>query len=172
MSINKLSAHLNADSLALLTERSSLTDLMTRLMGRPPVLNCLAEGKAQAGFVDNHILGIPPRNYAHIREITMGTTSADWLFARTVIPVTTLTGNAKRLVRMNRNPLGKILFGPLNAVRTQMRLDIVFADEVNLLDFEIPTDFPLWQRRSLFELKTGPLLITEIFLPDCPVYES
>ncbi len=163
---------MKANSLALLTERSSLTDLMTEIMGCAPFLNCLAEGKAQAGFKDNQVLGIAPRNYAHIRQITMGTKDTNWLFAKTVIPFSTLTGKAKRLVRMKRNPLGKVLFGPLNAVRTEMRLDLVFADEVGLEAFDIPTNFPLWQRRSLFEVQTGPLLITEIFLPDCPVYEN
>ncbi len=84
----------------------------------------------------------------------------------------TLTGSAKRLVRMNNRPLGSLLFGQLNAKRKQLRLDFVFADEVGLSDFNIPKNFPLWQRRSLFEIASGPLLISEIFLPNCPVYET
>lgn len=108
---------------------------------------------------------------AHVREITMGLEDKAWLFARTVIPVATLRGSTKRIAKMKAVPLGKILFGTLNAKRTQMRLDIVFADEVGLESFAIDRDFPLWQRRSVFQLRTGPMLITEIFLPDCPIYD-
>jgi len=162
---------LKASPLALLTEQGSLTDLMQQLMLQPPVLNCLFQGRDTVAYDEARLLGIKPRILGHIREITMGTKSKDWLFARTVIPMSTLRGPAKRLAKMNGTPLGKVLFGAMNAERTQMTLNKVFAEEVGLLDFNIPEDFLLWQRRSVFQLSTGPLMISEIFLPDCPVYE-
>jgi chorismate lyase len=163
---------LKADALALLTEQGSLTDLMARLMGQPPQLQCLTQGRGQASPMERQILSIKPRTLAHIREITMGTAGQDWLFARTVIPVNTLRGSAKRLARMNSTPLGRVLFGQINAQRQKMWLSLVFPSEVGLGDFNIPADFPLWQRRSVFLISSGPLLINEIFLPDCPVYEE
>ena len=166
------SIHLKANSLALLTEQGSLTDLMKRLMGQTPVLNCLTQGKGRTNSFESQILGIQPRIFAHIREITMGMTDENWLFARTVIPMKTLKGPAKRLARMNTTPLGRVLFGRINAKRKRMWLDLVLAAEVGLSGFDIPEDFPLWQRRSIFEIATGPLLISEIFLPDCPIYET
>ena len=166
-----MSHHLKANSLALLTEQASLTERLKTIIGAPPVLTCRIEGRARVNREEQQILAIRPRKLAHVREITMGTQSANWLFARTVIPTGTLRHQASRLSKMRDMPLGKILFGQLRAKRTQMRLDIVFANEVGLEEFGIAADFPLWQRRSIFELKTGQLLITEIFLPDCPVYE-
>lgn len=162
---------MKASSLALLTEQGSLTDLMQQLMQCPPVLNCLLQGKGLVARDEAQLLGMKPRILGHIREITMGSEDSDWLFARTVIPMNTLKGSAKRLARMNNTPLGRVLFGQIKARRAQMTLDIVYAEEVGLLDFNIPENFPLWQRRSVFELSSGPLLISEIFLPDCPVYE-
>lgn len=163
---------MKADSLALLTEQGSLTDLMQQLMGQTPTLKCLTQGKGHADRIESQILSIRPRKFAHIREITMGKGQQDWLFARTVIPISTLKGQAKRLAKLNNQPLGRVLFGQINAQRKRMWLDIVFADEVGLSDFDIAEDFPLWQRRSIFQIASGPLLISEIFLPDCPVYES
>ncbi len=162
---------MKANSLALLTEQDSLTELMKSLIGSPPTLDCLFEGRAKVSRDERLLLGIPPRQLAHVREITMGTPQCQWLFARTVIPKGTLAREANRLSRMRTMPLGKVLFGQLKAQRTQMRLDLVFAEEVNLQNFDIAPDFPLWQRRSIFQLNTGRLLISEVFLPECPVYE-
>ncbi len=162
---------MNPNYLDILTEKGSLTDLFGKLMGQSPSLNCLVQGRGPVNRYESYVLNTAPRLFAHIREITMGTSDKDWLFARTVIPLSTLRGRSSRLRKMGKTPLGKILFGSLNAKRVQMHLDLVFADEVGLDNGDIPLDFPLWQRTSLFELATGPLLITEIFLPDCPLYE-
>jgi len=140
-------------------------------MGGAPVLNCLSQGRGSVDRYESYVLGIPTRVFAHIREITMGTAEHDWLFARTVIPMATLSGKATRLKQMGSTPLGKILFGPLNAERVEMKLDLVFADEVGLGDWGIQKNFSLWQRSSIFALDTGPLLISEILLPDCPIYD-
>jgi len=102
----------------------------------------------------------------------MGTENDRWLFARTVIPMTTLKGAAKRLTRMDKTPLGKILFGRSRALRKNMRLDLISADPHNIFRFGIPEGFPLWRRLSTFELETGPLIISEVFLPDCPIYPT
>lgn len=102
----------------------------------------------------------------------MGTENDRWLFARTVIPMTTLKGAAKRLTRMDKTPLGKILFGRSRAFRKNMHLDLILADPNSMLRFGIPEGFPLWRRFSTFELETGPLIISEIFLPDCPIYQT
>ncbi len=145
---------------------------MTRLMGRAPTLSCLQQGKDYPTPQERQMLDIQPRSYAHIREITMGTENSRWLFARTVIPLTTLKGAAKRLTRMDKKPLGKILFGRNQALRKNMRLDLITVDPQSMILFAVPEGFPLWRRCSTFELATGPLIISEIFLPDCPIYPA
>jgi len=145
---------------------------MTELMGYAPQLNCLSQGRASVDPLERALLNIPDRQLAHVREITMGDKDHLWLFARTVIPMTTLVGNAKRLAHINRMPLGKLLFGQFRAIRENLELDTVHAEQVGLEDFNIPSHFPLWQRRSLFTISTGPILIQEIFLPACPLYEG
>lgn len=163
---------MKGNCLDLLTERGSLTDLMTRQMGQVPVLNCLLQGKGFAQPLERKMLSIKPRVYSHIREITMGCDHRNWLFARTVIPLDTLRGNAKRLTRIDKTPLGKILFGRRHAIRRSMQLDLINPELESMLKFDIPEDLMLWRRQSIFELKSGPLMISEIFLPDCPIYSS
>jgi chorismate--pyruvate lyase len=162
---------LNPNYLDILTEQGSLTDLFTLLMGNTPKLTCLSQGRGPIDRIESHILGLRPRIFAHIREITMGTENANWLFARTVIPMETLTGTAKRLKHINNTPLGKVLFGSLNADRSQMHVELTTAEEVGLELPNVDKDFPLWQRQSIFELDYGPLLISEVLLPDCPIYD-
>ncbi len=155
----------------MLTEKGSLTGLIGRVMGRAPVLNCLSQGKAFANSMERELLQTESRVYSHIREITMGTNQQTWLFARSVIPLATLKGSARRLTNIGNMPLGKILFGRAhNAVRREMQVELI-NPPISLRDtFFIPEDFLLWQRRSIFELDSGPLMISEIFLPDSPVY--
>ncbi len=165
-------SHLKTKYLALLTEQASLTDLMTELMGHAPQLTCLWQGRGVASPEERAVLDIPDRKLAHIREITMGNGEELWLFARTVIPMTTLVGDAKRLAKINTMPLGKLLFGRFRACREQLELDTLYPDQAGLEEFDIPRDFPLWQRRSLFNIQTGPIFIQEIFLPACPLYDN
>jgi len=141
-------------------------------MGQAPVLNCLMQGKNFANPVERRLLNIKQRAYSHIREITMGTSTDTWLFARTVIPLETLRGSANRLARIDKTPIGKVLFGRLGAVRKTLQVNQVYADDIRLAQFDIEKNFPLWQRRSIFQLETGPLLISEVFLPNCPIYTN
>ena len=168
---------MKADPLALLTEEGSLTELIGLLMGRTPVLHCLFQGMTLASPEENRLLGLSPKQLSHIREISMGSDSQDWMFARTVIPTATLTGEATGLSQLGNVPIGQLLFGDLKAKRKNMDLsrieakDIVFAQELGRKRFNIPEKFSLWRRQSVFEIASGSLLINEIFLPSCPVYE-
>jgi len=163
---------LKDNCLALLTERGTLTGLITHLMGQTPVINCLTQGKNFADPVERQLLNIKPRIYAHIREITMGTPTELWMFARTVIPLETLRGSAKRLVKIDKQPIGKILFGRNGAVRKTLQIERIDPEDAALERFNIDKGFLLWQRRSIFQLDTGSLMILEIFLPSCPIYSS
>lgn len=133
------------------------------------------QGKGFANPEERQLLAIKPRVYSHIREITMGSDTELWMFARTVIPLGTLTGSAKRLAKIDKKPIGKILFGRNGAVRKTLQVDRINPGEVksnqfNFAQFQSGNDFDLWRRRSIFDLETGPIMISEIFLPNCPIY--
>ena len=71
-----------------------------------------------------------------------------------------------REVELRSKPLGPLLFKQLKGRRIWMELERKPCLELP----EFSQDF-LWHRRSLFELAEGLLMVTEIFLPDNPVYE-
>ncbi|HEY9197713.1 MAG TPA: chorismate lyase [Gammaproteobacteria bacterium] len=105
---------------------------------------------------------------ALIREVHLLCDERPWVFARTVIPVTTLRGGQRRLAHLGSRPLGAVLFadprmqrGPVQVARIP-RDSALFAAAAQGLDRR-PAE--IWGRRSIFRLGGKPLLVSEFFLP-------
>lgn len=139
-------------------------------MGTKPQLTKLRQKRGLLSAEECCFLAVKERQFAFIREIKMGNGSQNWLFARTVAPEKTLSGSAKRISILNDTPLGKVLFGRNGAKRSSMSIELSEDMPKTLLNLDVDITHPLWQRRSIFEFSTGPLLVLEIFLPDCPIY--
>lgn len=113
-------------------------------------------------------LGMRERQVALIREVFLYCNDEPWVFARTVIPRTTLTGRENYLANLGTKPLGAVLFADPNMHRDQFEVtclrdgDLLYAHTNQLTD-----DKPeqIWGRRSAFYLSKKPLLVNEIFLP-------
>ncbi|CDG90552.1 chorismate lyase [Xenorhabdus bovienii] len=91
-----------------------------------------------------------------LREIVLYGDNIPWLLGRTVIPEETLTGTDKRLVNVGTVPLGRYLFSGNNLTRDYI---------------QIGQQGQHWARRSLLRLSGKSLLLTEVFLPESPVYK-
>jgi chorismate lyase len=163
---------LNSQILSLLSDRGSLTGRFKQVMGATPQLTKLNQGKQFVSAEERILLEIPERQYALVREIKMGNRAKNWLFARTTIPLATLQGSALRISMLNNEPIGKILFGRHGAKRTFMNVELTTALPPTIAQLGVTTQLPLWMRRSIFEFNSGPLLISEVFLPDCPIYKN
>ena len=113
-------------------------------------------------------LGMRERQAALIREVFLYCDDQAWVFARTVIPRTTLSGKEKYLANLGSKPLGAVLFADPNMRRDQFEVtclregDLLYA-HANQLTNSKPTE--IWGRRSGFYLSDKPLLVNEIFLP-------
>ncbi len=166
----RLTLILNPDIYALLSERGSLTKRFQQLMGVRPRLTRLKQKRELLTPFERAELGVAPREMALVREIKMAKGDKDWLFARTIIPNSTLSGSARRIASLQDTPIGKILFGRNGAQRKCLHLDMTDQLPEGALALGIEVAHPLWRRRSIFEFPTGPILITELFLPDCPIY--
>lgn len=163
---------MNPQIFALLCDRGSLTGRFKQVMGATPRLTKLSQGRQFVSREERNVLDIPPRQMALVREIKMGKGEQNWMFARTVVPLQTLNGAARRISMLNEAPIGKILFGRHGALRTSM--DVTLSDHLpeSLFELDIEVSQPLWQRRSIFEFDSGPLMVSEVFLPDCPIYDA
>ncbi|MBC8954739.1 chorismate lyase [Xenorhabdus sp. PB62.4] len=92
-----------------------------------------------------------------LREVVLYGDNIPWLLGRTVIPAETLTGPDRKLVDVGTVPLGRYLFSGNNLTRDYI---------------QIGWQESRWVRSSLLRLSGKPLLLTEVFLPESPVYKT
>ena len=90
-----------------------------------------------------------------------------WVYARSVIPLQTLTGRLRKLRHLDSRPLGALLFSDPTMRREPLEWACIPADTNQSLTSKLPPfDQPIWGRRSVFTLSAKPLLVCEMFLPD------
>jgi chorismate--pyruvate lyase len=117
-------------------------------------------------------LGVRPHERCFVREVRLLCDDRPWVFARTVIPVRTLTGPRRRLSRLGKKPLGAVLFADPSMQRSGIEIAKLLPGQA--LFARATADLPkqpatIWGRRSAFYLNHKPLLVSEIFLPPiCP----
>lgn len=138
-----------------LTDRGSLTQhLMNASQGHFSV-EVIAQGWGRPNRSEAQILGMPPRQLALIREVHLLGNQEPWVYARSIIPATTLTGRERQLHHVGNRSLGSVLFND----RTMRR------GPLEVSRFDITSEQTLWARRSQFYLSGKPLLVCEVFLP-------
>ncbi len=106
---------------------------------------------------------------AVVRMVYLLCDGRPWVFARTVIPLRTLSGAQRRLAYLGSKPLGAMLFADKSMRRSEVEVArlaagcTVFSMATQTLEHK-PDE--IWGRRSVFYLQNKPLLVSEIFLPD------
>ncbi|MCG8612898.1 MAG: chorismate lyase [Pseudomonadales bacterium] len=115
-------------------------------------------------------LKLPERRVALIREVELLCRNIPAVYARSIIPLNTLTGKEKQLRKLGKTPLGAVLFrskamhrGPITLCHERVK-DIpgLRARQNRHIDAE----FKIWGRSSLFFLHEKPILVAEYFLPE------
>ena len=122
-------------------------------------------------YSESRVLGMRRGEAAFIREVELLCDDTPWVFARTVIPASSLRGPARHLALLGTRPLGEVLFadphtkrGPMEIARLQPRHPLFASATAE--GAESPKE--IWGRRTLFHLAGAPLLVNEIFLPSIP----
>ncbi len=110
-------------------------------------------------------LALKPRSAAIIREVLLWGREEPWVYARTIIPLTSLSGPLAHLKKPDSRPLGAMLFSNPTMQRGPMELGCLTPDNSILPNRLCDIDSPLWGRRSVFRVAGKPLLVSEIFLP-------
>jgi chorismate--pyruvate lyase len=111
---------------------------------------------------------------ALLREVYLHCDEQPWVFARTLIPLSSLRGAARRLTRLGNRPLGALLFADPSAERGDMEFSrLRSGDSLYEAAAVVLPGRPaqLWGRRTLFRFAGKPLLVNEIFLPNLPTRE-
>ena len=111
------------------------------------------------------LLGVPPRQRALVREVGLMLAGQTVVFARSVFPVASLTGDLTHLRYLQNQSLGAILFSHPGMRRNPFELSLIPGDS-DYLPAELRQTDPAWGRRSRFIIGGRSLMVSEVFLQD------
>jgi chorismate--pyruvate lyase len=118
---------------------------------------------------ERRLLGVGSRTACLVREVELLCDERPQVFARTLMPVTSLQGAARRLARLRERPLGAVLFADPRTRRERVQI-ARFLSRHRL--YRVATGHleslpeAVWGRRTLFRYAGKPILVNELFLPD------
>ncbi|PKM22342.1 MAG: chorismate--pyruvate lyase [Gammaproteobacteria bacterium HGW-Gammaproteobacteria-14] len=141
-----------------LTDSSSLTRRLQRF-GHFSVTP-LSQRVVRPQPAEALMLRQPPQHRALIREVLLYLDDSAVVFARSILPLTSLKGANRVLGHMARRSLGAELFRAPAAERRAIWLARIPPHRLPLAVTET-----CWGRQSLFYKRGQPLLVAEVFLP-------
>ncbi len=150
-----------------LLDAGSLTKRLMAISDGKFRVQLLRQGYLPALAVERQELDLEQRHWPFVREVLLRCHDVPWVFARTLIPTATLQGRARALTHLGTRPLGAVLFSDPQVRRGPIAVSRLRANTLGIGGVPNPE---LWGRRSLFYLAGMPLLVSEYFLPECPMY--
>lgn len=153
-----------------LSDSGSLTKRLQDASDHHFRVSVLQQYKGKTTLEEQRALNLKPRSQPFIREVELFCYDNPWVFARTVIPVTTLSGEAKALTQLGSKPLGAALFNSPHVTRAAITIKRIHSNQLPLSQAIEPQW--LWGRHSVFHINQAPLLVNEIFLPCSPLYSQ
>lgn len=154
-----------------LQDKGSLTRRVMGACRSSFSVRLLHQGWGRPLYSEQALLGGRRGGAVIVREVELMCGDHPWVFARSLIPASSLRGPARRLAHMGKRPLGELLFadshverGIVEVARLLPRHPLFVAATANLIDK--PNE--LWGRRTLYFYSGKPLLVNEIFLPEIP----
>jgi len=113
---------------------------------------------------ERQLLNMGHRELAIVREVALLCGGESWVFARSVIPASSVMGPLNHLRKLSSSPLGEMLFRDPSMRRAPFQLASVAGDSGQIPKV-LQQSQPLWGRRSRFELQGKALMVSELFLP-------
>ncbi|NOY62218.1 MAG: chorismate lyase [Gammaproteobacteria bacterium] len=151
-----------------LLDTSSLTLRLRQACAGCFRVSVVSQSWQRPALSERRALGMGDAEFALVRQVRLLCDEQPWVFARTVIPVSTLGGARRRLICLGSKPLGAALFADRSMRRGEVEIAAfehgqpTFERAVETLDQRPVT---VWGRRSVFCLNTKPLMVSELFLP-------
>ena len=110
-----------------------------------------------------------------VREVLLYCDDIPHVFARSLLPLSSLTGDQQHLANIGNQSLGQLLFK--NPDLERRNIEVSLFEHPSCLarliqDLNLATQTSLWGRRSLFYLKEKPLMVAEVFLPGSFAYST
>jgi len=110
-----------------------------------------------------------------VREVLLYCDEKPQVFARSLLPLSSLTGAEQALANLGTQSLGQVLFN--NPSLQRQAIEVAEFDEYSAVvkladDLHLDTKHTLWGRRSIFILENKPLMVAEVFLPGAFAYQQ
>lgn len=156
-----------------LGDRGSLTQRVIQCCGVGQFrVRLLHQGWGTPLNSESRILGMRRGMVALVRDVELRCNDCPWVFARTLIPVSSLKGAAQRLTQLGEKPLGAVLFSDPRVIRGATQVACLLPGQPlyqTACNHLAEKPDRLWGRRTLFYVEKRPLLVNEIFLPTLPL---
>jgi len=166
-----LRSTLPAELSSWLLDTASLTLRLQQLCPGSFRVRVLSQAGGAPRTDEAQLLGMPQGQRAIVRQVQLLCDGQPWIYARTVIPVTSLRGRLRRLAHLGNRPLGGMLFADRGMRRGTVQLARIRAGQAlhaAATSGLQPPPAEVWGRRSVFRISGRPLLVSEIFLPGFP----
>jgi len=164
---------LNENLLSWLLDPSSLTARLSECCKRFRV-EVLGQ-EIQSCSIEESTDDIHATEQVLVREVLLYCDDVPQVFARSILPLKSLTGEEQQLAHLGNQSLGQVLFSNKNLYRKSIEISAFsHSSAVSKLahQLELPTQSELWGRRSTFMLHDKPLMVAEVFLPNAFAYQS
>ena len=116
-----------------------------------------------------------------VREVILYCDNVAQVFARSLLPLASLTGKEQALANLGEQPLGQVLFNNPSLQRLGLEVSSFSSDSSvamlakgfsNTQCTSELVELELWGRRSIFMLDNKPLMVAEVFLPAAFAYQQ
>ncbi len=110
-----------------------------------------------------------------VREVLLYCDDQPQVFARSLLPIASLTGAEQQLANLGTQSLGQVIFNNPSLIRESIEVSVF--EEGSLVvklskDLGMNIQYPLWGRRSIFMLEQKPFMVAEVFLPNAFAYQE
>lgn len=157
-----------------LLEFGSLTEKLERAVGDKVKIEVLKESVEIASEKEAVLLDMAVGNKIWSREVLLFGKNTPWIYAKTLVPIS----SAHLIQELGQKPLGSILFSEKQLTRQMLKvrkLDSAHHLYQSAKNNHQEINQNLWARRSLWqnpEQADIQLLVSEVFLPDSPLYKK
>ena len=149
-----------------LIDNGSLTRKLVALSKDQFEVEVLRQEVATPDAAEANALKITQKTPVMIREVVLKGRGRPWVFARSILPMSTMTGRLAGLRTLSNQPLGELLFQDPSMTREPLEVACLPARVLSVPAALAAGDESLWARRSVFFLDRKPLLVSEVYLSE------
>ena len=160
------STELNAEIKSWLFDSGSLTARLINHCSGKFSVKVLSVKRATPTPDEVKILKLKVRSQAIIRQVLLLCGDQPVVYARTIIPVSSMRGSLRGIVLLGNKSLGAVLFADKKMQRKPMEITSLKASHKCYAWTGYSGKKSIWGRRSVFILKNQELLVSEFFLPE------